>query len=148
MFAPLSARAACLSAIPKCTSLTRSPVNLPFIQNQEDLSQVAEWFLAAVALPVDVRIGAQDAGPTPLARHFLSHKATDVESHTGVDIRHPPDGLLPDAPPANEEAKGRLSFQNGDEALKSPNHLASIISSAIISIVTRLVRPRWVSAPG
>lgn len=83
-----------------------------------------------------------------LARHILSHKATDVESHIGVDIRLPPDGLLPDAPSANEEAKGRLSFQNNDEALKSPNHLASIISSVIISFVTRLVRPRWVGDPG
>ena len=62
--------------------------------------------LAAVLVPLDVELGAQDAG---------LDERTDVETDTVVEVRVPAEGLLGERLPAHEDVVGRLALEDQRE---------------------------------
>ena len=63
--------------------------------------------LAAILVPVDVELGAQDAG---------LDEGTDVEADTVVEVGVPAKGLLGERLPAHEDVVGRLALEDQREA--------------------------------
>ena len=73
----------------------------------------ALWLLAAVFLPVDVGLPAQNAGArAPTGAERGVQEGPDVEPHTVIEVRLPAEGLLVKRLPANERVVGRLARED------------------------------------
>src|SRR5574337_47641 len=91
--------------------------DLAVLPEPGELVLVANRLLAAVFLPMDIRLGAQDAGAFLAAGDILGHEGADVEANAIVDVRRPTDGLILDGLPADEEVDGWFACEDGDEPL-------------------------------
>src|SRR5271166_6044429 len=77
---------------------------------------VPHGFLPTVLLPFNVGLGAQDAGAFLASGDVLGEEGADVQAHAVVNVRMPPDGLVGERLPADEEVVGRLTFEDEFEA--------------------------------